>query len=258
MAIKVFNHTTELRSYIKQIKQNGLSIGLVPTMGALHKGHAELMKRSKEENQITVLSIFINPTQFNNAEDFAKYPKTFESDLNLATQMGIDAVFAPHDQSELYPDKYLYRVTELEFSKQLCGAHRPGHFDGVLTVVLKLLNLSQCDRAYFGEKDFQQLTLVKGMVQAFMLPIEIIAVPTIRESSGLAVSSRNQRLSQAGKDKASKVYSIIKNEKSLPMCLEKLKQEGFEVEYLEEHNGRRFIAFFVEGVRLIDNVTLAE
>jgi pantoate--beta-alanine ligase len=258
MAINVFTRTAELKSYIQQIKQKGLSIGLVPTMGALHQGHAELLRRSKAENKVTVLSIFVNPTQFNNVEDLAKYPKTFESDLNLATQMGIDVVFAPHDQSELYPDKYTYRVIELDFSKELCGAHRPGHFDGVLTVVLKLLNLSQCNRAYFGEKDFQQLTLIKGMIQAFMLPVDIISIPTIREPSGLALSSRNQRLSPAAKEKASKVYWILKNEKSQKACLEKLNQEGFEVEYLVEKYGRRFIAFIIEGVRLIDNVSLNE
>jgi pantoate--beta-alanine ligase len=227
-------------------------------MGALHEGHAELIRNSVAENDITILSIFVNPTQFNNPEDFAKYPKTFDDDLKIAKALGVDIVFAPESQNELYPDDYTYKVTETHFSKKLCGAYRPGHFDGVLTVVLKLLNLTQCHHAYFGEKDYQQLTLVKKMVEAFFLPTKIKAIPTIRETNGLALSSRNTRLSPNGKEKASKVYSILKRHKDLTKCQEALLQHGFEVEYLEDYMDRRYVAFFVEGVRLIDNVSLTQ
>lgn len=256
MGTKILTSVEDLRKEATRIRALGLSIGLVPTMGALHEGHQELLKRSKVENDVTILSIFVNPTQFNNPEDFNKYPKTLERDFDIATTQHVDLVFCPESKEELYPDDYRYRVTELEFSKKLCGAYRPGHFDGVLTIVLKLLNLTQCQRAYFGEKDFQQLQLIQGMVTALFLPLTIVAVPTVRNSNGLALSSRNQRLSPKGQEQAAQVYSILNAPTDLASCREKIKLLGFEVEYLEEHFGRRFIAYFIEGVRLIDNVLI--
>jgi pantoate--beta-alanine ligase len=258
METKIISKTADLQSHVSELRKQNLIIGFVPTMGALHEGHAELIRNSVAENDVTILSLFVNPTQFNNPEDFAKYPKTFESDLKMAKELGVDIVFAPETEKELYPDGYTYKVTETHFSKKLCGAYRPGHFDGVLTVVLKLLNITQCHHAYFGEKDYQQLTLVKNMVEAFFLPTKIKSIPTKREPSGLPLSSRNTRLTLEGKEKAAKVYSILREHKELTKCQEALLKQGFQVEYLEDYMNRRYIAFYVEGVRLIDNVSLAE
>lgn len=231
------------------------SIGFVPTMGALHKGHLSLVKRSLEENDFTLVSIFINPTQFNDAKDFEKYPKTLESDLGLLRAAGADAVFLPRAQ-EIYSDEYRYKVTETQLSKELCGAHRPGHFDGVLTVVNKLFHIVDPHRAYFGEKDYQQLELIRGMVKALWMDIEIIGCPTTRELSGLAMSSRNRLLPQEVRVKAPELYRAISSLASTVDAREELEREGFEVEYLEDRDGRRFVAAKLGGVRLIDNVTL--
>ena len=185
--------TNELKAWRKLISPQK-TVGFVPTMGALHSGHESLLAASQQENDLTVLSIFVNPTQFNNPDDLKNYPQTLERDLLIAEKNGVNAVFIPESMNELYPDQYRFKITETEFSTQLCGAHRPGHFDGVLTVVMKLFQLTQPTRAYFGEKDHQQLTLIKDMVASFFLPIEIVACPTIRETTGLAMSSRNTRL----------------------------------------------------------------
>ena len=163
----------------------GRTVGFVPTMGALHAGHRALLARARAENERVGLSIFVNPTQFNDPSDLAKYPRTLEADLALAAGLVDDVIVPP--AAELYPDDFTYRVTEEKVSRELEGAHRPGHFDGVLTVVLKLLNTVQPTRAYFGEKDHQQLTLIRDMVQAFFMPVEIVAVPTVRDSDGLAL-----------------------------------------------------------------------
>ena len=173
----------------------GRSVGFVPTMGALHAGHEALLARARAENEHVVLSVFVNPTQFNDSNDLARYPRTLEADIELARPHA-DAVFAPAPE-EFYPDGYRYRVTENELSRRWEGAHRPGHFDGVLTVVLKLFNAVQPTRAYFGEKDWQQLQLVRGMAAALLLPVDVVACPTVRDADGLALSSRNRRLSAA-------------------------------------------------------------
>lgn len=230
-------------------------IGFVPTMGALHEGHASLLRKSSEENEITVLSIYVNPTQFNNLDDLKKYPRTWEADLETAKKCKTNIIISPKYE-EMYSDNYRYKITESEFSKILCGAHRPGHFDGVLTVVMKLLNIVSADKAYFGEKDFQQLQLIKDMTKNFFLKTEIIPCPTLRESDGLAMSSRNVRLSPIGRKKAPAIYEALKNSKSIHEAREKLKNQNIEVEYLEEHFGRRFIAAFIDQVRLIDNVSI--
>ena len=231
------------------------AIGFVPTMGALHEGHRSLLQRSRQENQVSVLSIFVNPTQFNNPEDLSKYPKTWDSDLAMAKASGVDYVFAP-EYSDLYPDQYRFKVAESGLSQRLCGAHRPGHFDGVLTVVMKLLHLVQPTQAYFGEKDFQQLQLVRDMVDAFFLPTRIVACPTVREKDGLAMSSRNLRLSEAARAQAPKLYALSATAKTSQVARQLLETAGFAVDYVEDVDGRRFVAASLEGIRLIDNFPL--
>ena len=248
----VFTSVAEFRNYRKNITD---PVGFVPTMGALHQGHASLMKQASTENSFSVLSIYVNPTQFNNPTDLEKYPETFEADLKLAEACGINAVLAPK-YSDIYPDQYRYKMTENEFSKMLCGAHRPGHFDGVLTVVMKLLNIVQPNKAYFGEKDFQQLKLVEDMVSSFFMNVEIVHGKTIREDSGLAMSSRNRRLSAVGLEKAALIYKLLKNESSLENIKNQFLENDFELDYVEQHFNRRFAAVTLEGVRLIDNVEI--
>jgi pantoate--beta-alanine ligase len=228
------------------------SVGFVPTMGALHAGHIELLRRARAENAHVVLSIFVNPTQFNDPKDLAQYPRTLDADVTLARPY-VDAVFAP-SAAELYPGGYHYRVTENDLSLQLEGAYRPGHFDGVLTVVLKLLNLVQPHRAYFGEKDSQQLQLVRGMVQALFLPVTIVACPTVRAPDGLALSSRNARLSAAARAKAAMFPRVLRSAANAEQAETELASNGFEVDYVEDAWGVRLGAVRIEGVRLIDNV----
>lgn len=231
------------------------TIGFVPTMGALHAGHESLLARARAENERVVLSVFVNPTQFNDPADLDRYPRTLETDLALAKPYA-DAVLAPTAQ-EMYPDRYRFRVTETELSRVREGAHRPGHFDGVLTVVLKLFNLVQPTRAYFGEKDWQQLQLVRGMVEALLLPVDIVPCPTIREADGLAMSSRNQRLSDAGRRKAAAFSRTLREAPDAGAAARELGAAGFEVDYVEDAGGVRLGAVRLEGVRLIDNVPLA-
>ena len=231
------------------------TIGLVPTMGALHAGHLALLQRARQENDVVVLSVFVNPTQFNDPNDLANYPRTLEADVVMAAPF-TDAVLAP-PADEFYPDRFRYRVTEVEMSRRWEGAHRPGHFDGVLTVVLKLFNVVQPRRAYFGEKDWQQLQLVRGMVDALLLPVEIVACPTVRESDGLAMSSRNRRLSALGRAHAAEFPHVLRDARDAKSAAANLKVRGFEVDYVDDFEGVRLGAVRVDGVRLIDNVRLS-
>ncbi|MFW5883702.1 MAG: pantoate--beta-alanine ligase [Verrucomicrobiota bacterium] len=231
------------------------AVGCVPTMGALHAGHGSLIERSAAENAHTVVTLFVNPTQFNDPADFQAYPNNLDGDLRAAEAAGASAVFAP-DRDSLYPDDYTYRVTELAQSTMLEGAHRPGHFDGVLTVVLKLLNVTQPHRAYFGEKDWQQLQLIRGMVAAFFLPIEIVPCPTVRDADGLALSSRNQRLSREDRARAAQFPQILRNAATPEAARAALEAAGFRVDYVEDHANRRLAAIHHGGVRLIDNLPL--
>ena len=230
----------------------GRSVGFVPTMGALHAGHHALLERARMENDRVVLSIFVNPTQFNDPADLAKYPRTLEADLALAAGLA-DHVIVPAAE-ELYPDNYTCRVTEEALSRRLEGAHRPGHFDGVLTVVLKLLNLVRPARAYFGEKDWQQLRLVEAMVRALFVPVEIIACPTEREPDGLALSSRNRRLSPAARAGAAQFPRILRAAPTVEAAVAALRAAGFAVDYVADEAGVRLGAIRTENVRLIDNV----
>lgn len=238
---------------VRQIwRADGQSVGFVPTMGALHRGHAKLLETARKECDQVVLSIFVNPKQFNDKKDFEKYPRTLESDLEIASRCGVDVLFLPQEK-ELYLDQYHYRVYENEFSTILCGAHRPGHFEGVLTVVLKLLMITQPQRAYFGEKDFQQFLLIRDMVAAFFLDIQIIGVPTVRETDGLAMSSRNIRLAPEHRRLAPWIYKALKSGKSPEEIRKQLEDVGFKVEYVEELAGRKLVAAYLGDVRLIDN-----
>lgn len=250
--IKVFKTPQELKAWRNSLQG---TVGFVPTMGALHEGHGELLQRARLENDYTVLSIFVNPTQFNDANDLNKYPKTWESDLALAENHKVDAIFYPNYES-LYPDNYAYKMTENTLSAVLEGTHRPGHFDGVLSVVMKLLNIVAPQKAYFGEKDFQQLSLIQGMVQAFFMSVQIVPVPTVREVDGLAKSSRNRRLNEDERKLAPQIFSVISKKQSAQACVDELNKLGFDVDYVEDKNGRRFVAAKLGEVRLIDNVQI--
>lgn len=248
----IFNSIQKFIEY-RNLNLKKSTLGFIPTMGALHSGHESLLQKSVSENEFTLLSIYVNPTQFNNPDDLLKYPKTWDKDVELASKNNVDFILAP-EFNEIYSDNYRYKISESEFSKILCGAHRPGHFDGVLTVVMKLLNIAQANKAYFGEKDFQQLQLIKDLVSTFFMSTEIISCPTLRETDGLAMSSRNIRLSAEGRKKAPLIFKALTNSATLVEARRQLENQKIQIEYLEEHFGRRFIAAFIDQVRLIDNV----
>jgi pantoate--beta-alanine ligase len=252
--MNICTQLNEWRALRGSAEWSGQTVGFVPTMGALHAGHAALLERARKENDRVVLSIFVNPTQFNDANDLTRYPRTFEADLQLARPFA-DAVLAPTAE-EFYPDGYRYRVTETEVSQRWEGAHRPGHFDGVLTVVLKLFNVVQPHRAYFGEKDWQQLELVRGMVKALLLPVDIVACPTVRDADGLALSSRNRRLSPAARARAAMFPRVLQTAADPATAAAVLREKNFDVDYIDDADGVRLGAVRLEGVRLIDNVRL--
>lgn len=238
----------------ERIDLAGQSIGFVPTMGALHSGHRALLARARADNDRVVLSIFVNPTQFNDPTDLAKYPRTLDQDLNLARDL-VDDVILPKPE-EMYADNYHYRITEGALSRHLEGAYRPGHFDGVLTVVLKLLNIVRAHRAYFGEKDWQQLRLIEGMVRSLFLPVEIVACATERDHDGLALSSRNRRLSPAARKQAAQFPKVLRTAPTAAAAAAALSAAGFGVDYVEDHDGVRLGAVRIDNVRLIDNVRI--
>jgi pantoate--beta-alanine ligase len=233
----------------------GDRLGFVPTMGALHAGHAALIKRARRECARTAVSVFVNPTQFSNPQDLATYPQPLEQDLQLLRELKVDAVLLPN-KSEIYQDNYRFVVHEEQFSRELCGAHRPGHFDGVLTVVLKLLHIVEPQCAYFGEKDFQQLTLIRDMVQALFMNTEIVPCPTVRETDGLAMSSRNKLLTKEHRQVAPVLFRVLSSAASAADARELLAESGFKVDYVEDRLGRRFAAASLGAVRLIDNVAI--
>jgi pantoate--beta-alanine ligase len=253
--MQVINSIKEWRRIRKGIIDK--TIGLVPTMGNLHQGHASLVQHSTTENDLTVLTVFINPTQFNNVDDLVNYPKTLESDLVLARDLGSDYVLLP-SYEEMYPDNYNFKVTDnSDLSSILEGIARPGHFTGMLTIVLKLLLNTKPTRAYFGEKDYQQLKLVREMSRAFLLDTEIISCPTIRNKDGLPLSSRNNRLSEVELKKAALFSNLLTVNIDSIEVKRKLESEGFIVEYIEEYDGRRFGAVKIGNVRLIDNIRIS-
>lgn len=233
----------------------GRSIGFVPTMGALHRGHGSLVERCRRENEVVVVSIFVNPAQFNDQADLQRYPRTLESDLALIENLGADELIMP-GPADLYPNGYRFRIESEADTRLMEGAHRPGFLQGVMTVVLKLLNLVRADRAYFGEKDYQQLQVVTDMAREFFVPTVVVPCATVREESGLALSSRNMLLSAEGKRKADGVFRALTNAATPAEARAMLEAQGYVVDYVEEHAGRRFAAAFLEGVRLIDNTSI--
>lgn len=252
---KIITSVTEWQALRKTFDPTH-SVGFVPTMGNLHKGHQSLLAQSRNENAISVLSIFVNPTQFNDPHDLAQYPRTFEADLKVAQNAGADYVLFPNN-SALYPDNYRYQVSEHEQSLILEGKSRPGHFTGMLTIVLKLLNLVKPTRAYFGEKDFQQLELVKGMVNALFLDIDIVACPTVREASGLAMSSRNSRLEPHERQLADYFAHALHQFTNKNSFVTDLEGHGIKVDYVETWQNRLLAAVQIGKIRLIDNVELS-
>lgn len=249
--MKIFKTPDEVINWKKTIK----SIGFVPTMGSLHEGHLSLVKRSLLENTYTLVSLFLNPTQFDNQKDLDTYPQDLICDLKQLKKINVDAVFTPR-YKDMYPDDYKYKVMENDLSQILCGKMRKGHFESVLTIVLKLLHIVQPDQAYFGEKDYQQLQLIEGLVKAFFLNVQIVKCPTVREASGLALSSRNRHLSPEGKLYASKFFQILRSHSTPKEIIQQLEEKNFKVDYVEERANRRYGAVFYEGIRLIDNVEI--
>ena len=236
----------------------------VPTMGALHAGHQSLIKLAKQKSDRVLVSIFVNPLQFENKDDLAKYPQTLDADLKLAEAAGATAVFAP-TYKDIYPGE-ITKINAGEIGKLYEGASRDGHFSGVLTVVKRLFDLTKPSVAIFGEKDFQQLFLIKQMVKQLNIPIEIVAAPTIREADGLAMSSRNVRLDQAGRKSALIISKALKENSIADMHKVLAEEPGFTLDYLEiidedtflpasenSKNKRAIIAGWVNGVRLLDN-----
>jgi pantoate--beta-alanine ligase len=252
---RVVHTVAEWRQLRGGYRAAGRTVGFVPTMGALHAGHASLFQAARRDCAVVLASVFVNPTQFDEKHDFELYPRMLDQDCALMDQAGVDVVFAP-SVAEMYPNGTRYAVTENQFSRELCGAHRPGHFDGVLTVVLKLLQIADAERAYFGEKDFQQLQLIRGLCTAFFLPTEIVPCPTVREPDGLAMSSRNARLSPAERALAPTFHRVLASASTATAASAELAAAGFAVDYVEDRENRRYGAVRLGPTRLIDNVPL--
>lgn len=251
--MNIVTSINEWREIRRQL--NGKTIGLVHTMGHLHAGHMSLCARSKQENDITVAAIFVNPTQFNQTSDFDLYPRTLEEDKALLMKEGIDyLVLFP--ASDLYRDDYQIQVSETEISKVLEGEYRPGHFTGMLTIVLKFLNIVAPTRSYYGEKDFQQLMLIKKMAHALFLAIDIVGCETRRADDDLALSSRNTRLTKEQREFANHFPKLLQSKLSAEEVSAELRNLGFKVDYVVDLWQRRLGAVWVGDVRLIDNIPL--
>lgn len=249
--MQIFNSLDSWIRFRKTLPEQK-KIGFAPTMGNLHAGHASLFAVSKKENDYTATSLFINPTQFNNSDDFTYYPRTLDADLKIMEQEGIDFCLLPTEQ-EMYADGYAYQLHEQQLCQKMEGLHRPGHFNGVLTVVMKLLQLIRPTCAYFGEKDYQQYLLIDGMTKAFFMDTKIKSCPTIREKSGLPYSSRNNRLNTEQKKLAEIFATIFHQNLSCTQIINQLKAHGIGVEYVEEYQNRRYAAVKIGDIRLIDN-----
>ena len=280
--IKILKNRQELSDYILKIKENGQKIGFAPTMGALHEGHLSLYEKARKENDIVISSIFVNPTQFNNPEDLEKYPRTIEKDIELLQQtQNVDAVYIPQIE-DIYSNGLERKNYDFEgLENEMEGKFRLGHFDGVGTVVEELFRQVQPDNAYFGEKDFQQLMIIKKLVEKLSLPINIIGMPIYREKNGLAMSSRNMRLTPEQRESAKIIFETLVKVKGLfhQQTLDEvhqfventLKNSDFELEYFiianentlreiseikSNETYRAFIVVVIDGVRLIDNIQL--
>jgi pantoate--beta-alanine ligase len=271
----------EMQDRIRKLKLSGKSIGFVPTMGYLHEGHMQLLKEARKQNDIVVLSIFVNPLQFGPNEDFDTYPRDFERDKKIAESLEVDILFYP-DKNEMYKNAMSVTVVVHERTNVLCGQKRPGHFDGVATVLTKLFNIVQPDRAYFGMKDAQQVAVVSGLIEDFNFPIELIPVETVREEDGLAKSSRNVNLTEQERKEAPAIYeslclakeAIAKGERSpakiREMIIHHLESKiSGTIDYVEIYSypdlkplstlsGKIIVAIAVKftKARLIDNITV--
>ncbi|MBW7858661.1 MAG: pantoate--beta-alanine ligase [Leptonema sp. (in: Bacteria)] len=280
--MKVAKNQTELQTELHQLQ--GQTIGFVPTMGFLHEGHLSLIRKSKQECKATVVSIFVNPLQFNDQSDLETYPRNINGDLGLLQAEGVDVVFLP-SADDMYPfDQPFLKLQMPQLTHQLCGKYRPGHFDGMMFVVLKLFHIVQPNKAYFGKKDYQQLAIIKRMVFELSVPVEVIGVELIRETDGLAMSSRNARLSETGRQQATMIYRALKlvkksfdEGKSNIQELTEIAKDVIETEPLNKVEYIEFVnkdtlepvpvadnhtlvaaAIYTESVRLIDNLELGE
>ncbi len=274
----IFRDVLSLRAQVRAWKALGEVVAVVPTMGALHAGHISLVEAAKRDCGRVIVTIFVNPEQFNNLDDLARYPRTEAADLALLEAVGVDALFAP-PPAEVYPQGFASTVSISGVSEPLEGAHRPGHFDGVATVVAKLFGMTMADRAYFGEKDWQQLQLVRRLAADLNIPVTVVGCETLREADGLALSSRNARLSEAGRKVAPALHQAMTRavqglRLGLPMAaalqgaVVEVLAAGFDgVDYIElrdaeslqplaqaDRPARLLAAAWLDGVRLIDNI----
>lgn len=281
--MRVLSAKKELSEVLVSHHKSGQTIGFVPTMGALHAGHFSLINKSRKQNDLTLVSIFVNPLQFNNASDLADYPRVLSEDISSLEELGVDVLFCP-DEKEIYPEEPMVSINFGSLSDKMEGRHRPGHFEGVGVVVAKLLHLVRPRRAYFGLKDLQQFLLIRRMCEDLNFGCEVVGVETVREASGLALSSRNRRLTDAGRIQAQVIYRGLMHFKEgveKGTAPDKLKEQivdmydkesGFDLEYLEIIDPRDLssvdnfkdlselalcVAGYVEGVRLIDNYICA-
>lgn len=277
---RILRTVEALRADVRGWHKAGAVVGVVPTMGALHDGHLSLARRAREECDRVIVTIFVNPKQFNSPEDLKKYPRTEEADAVLLSDVGVDVVFAP-GPDEVYPPGFATTVTVAGVSEPLEGVLRPGHFDGVATVVAKLFGMTMADRAYFGQKDWQQLQVVLRLVKDMNIPVTVVGCETVREADGLAMSSRNVRLSQDARTRAPALYAAMMRAAAefragaaedvvLGAARVALLAAGFEdVEYLSFHDAatlgplqdtnrpaRLLAAAWLDGVRLIDNIAV--
>lgn len=281
--MKLIQTIKELRCELDALRKEGKTVGLVPTMGALHEGHASLVRRAVDENDVVVVSDFVNPTQFNDKNDLLKYPRTLEADCELLEKEGADLVFAPSVE-EVYPEPDTRQFSYAPLDTVMEGKYRPGHFNGVCQIVSKLFMMVEPDCAYFGEKDFQQLAIIREMVKSLEMPIMIVGCPIVRESDGLALSSRNARLSEEQRKQAlnisktlfkSQEYATTHSVAETQQFVEKAiaNSEGLELEYFELVDGTTLqkisnweetnyavgcITVFCGEVRLIDNIKYKE
>ncbi len=277
--MQVFTTVSETQKQIENWQSNGLKIGFVPTMGALHAGHISLVKQSLEDNDRTVVSVFVNPNQFNNAADLEKYPRTFDRDSEMLRDVGVDLMFFP-SVNEIYPTPDIRKFDFGDLEKVMEGEHRPGHFNGVAQVVSRLFEIVMPDNAYFGEKDFQQLAIINAMVKQLALKVKIVPCTILREANGLAMSSRNERLNTTDRENAKVIYETLKQAKEelatngvevvKKKAIERLNSSGFlKAEYLEISEAESLkaankieaglnyiicLAVWLGDVRLIDNV----
>ncbi|MEE8311719.1 MAG: pantoate--beta-alanine ligase [Candidatus Binatia bacterium] len=280
--MKIITDIPKMQEFARQVRVGGLSIGLVPTMGSLHEGHLALVRCARSEADVVVASIFVNPKQFDRDEDFAAYPRDEERDRALLEQERVDVLFMPTAQA-VYGERAATRVSVSGLSDHLCGPVRPGHFDGVTTIVTALFNMVLPDLAFFGEKDYQQLQIIRRMTRDLHLPVRIVSLPTVREADGLAMSSRNERLGEAGRKRAralslgleASVAEFAAGEDDADALIATArvvveKTGGIDIEYLELVDGDTLgrartadersviaIAAWVDGVRLIDNVVFS-